>query len=62
MSIEVAFILGLFIGHWLTIWILWRASFKVLRILASMQRDSDEQPAPRTEIIYVPLKDNDSDW
>jgi hypothetical protein len=40
---------------------LWRASLKVLKILTSMERDADEQPASGTEIIYVPLDDNDND-
>jgi hypothetical protein len=41
MGIETAFLLGVLVGHWLTLWILWRASLMVLKILASMERVAD---------------------
>jgi hypothetical protein len=62
MGIETAFLLGFFLGYWLTTWILWRASLKVLKILASMERDSEEQQSSGTEIICVTPIDNDNDW
>ena len=63
MGIETAFLLGVLVGHWILLLALWRASLKVLKLLASMERDSEEQPATGTEIIYVPLNDDtDNDW
>lgn len=41
---------------------LWRASLRVLKILASMERGSENEPATGTEIIYIPLDDNEKNW
>jgi hypothetical protein len=62
-SIEKAFLLRVLVGHWILLFALWHASLKVLKIFASMERDSEEKTIPETEIIYVPINDDpDNDW
>lgn len=51
MSIETAFLLGVLLGHWLMLMALWRASLGVLKILASMDRDNEEQSA--ANLYYI---------
>jgi hypothetical protein len=55
MGIETAFLLGVLVGHWLLLLALWRASLKVLKILAYMERDFDKEPATGTELYISPI-------
>ena len=60
MNVETAFLLGVIVGHWLLLFALWRASLKLVQMLASL-RENDPRSNPSKVLILPPVEGTDKD-
>lgn len=60
MGIETAFLLGVIVGQWLMLYALWRASTRLIQVLASL-RNNDPTTNPGKVIIIPPVEGMEED-
>jgi hypothetical protein len=57
MNIETVFLLGVLIGRWLMLWVLYWATIRILKVLFSSLKAIQTVETPHNEIIYIPPED-----
>jgi hypothetical protein len=50
MGIETAFLIGVLVGHWIMLWMLFAALLKLLRLLKHLEANANAQPSQNQQI------------
>lgn len=56
MDIGIAFLIGVLVGQWIILWVLWRLVMKFIEMLSDIQR-SNKSSSSRNKTIFIPNED-----
>lgn len=56
MDIGIAFLIGVLVGQWIILWVLWRVAMKFIEMLSDIQR-SNKFSSSRNKAIFIPNED-----
>jgi hypothetical protein len=62
MGIETAFLIGVLVGQWIMLWMLFAALLKLLRLLKHLEANANVQPSQNQRIVdFLPEGPVDED-